>query len=419
MITPVEKRVPRPDSTASSLRRVLTLPLATLYGLGTIVGAGIYVLVGEVVVQAGAYAPLAFMIAGVIAGFTALSYAGLCARYPTSAGEAVYVQHGFHSRALSTLVGLGVVFIGLVSAATIAHGFVGYLQVFLPVTRESALIGLILALGAIAAWGIRESVWMAAAITVLEIGGLLLVVGVVIGAAGTGMTEKAQLLPPLAPGPWPGILAGAVLAFYAFIGFEDMVNVAEEVREPSRNLPRAIVLALVVSLALYLAVVITVTKAVPVAVLSESQAPMALVWERVTGRSPLLITGLSLLAVVNGALIQLIMASRVLYGMGRRGWLPAPLGVVNPRTRTPLRSTLLVVGAALLFALWLPLVTLAQLTSVLTLAVFAMIHLALWRVQRDQPPATGIVRYPRWMPVVGALSCCALIAVQVTVWLVY
>ena len=406
-----------PVISTGKLRRVLNLPLATLYGLGTIVGAGIYVLVGEVVVQAGEYAPVAFLVAGVIAGFTACSYAELCARFPASAGEAVYVQQGFQTRVLSTLVGLGVVFIGLVSAATIAHGFVGYLQVLLPIPRAPTMVGLILVLGAVAVWGIRESVWVAASVTVLEIGGLLLVIGVVIGSPEAEMAQTVQLLPPLELDLWPAILASAVLAFYAFIGFEDMVNVAEEVKEPSRTLPRAIILALVISLTLYLAVVVVVAKTVPPATLREAQAPLAQVWVQVTGRSPLLITGLSLLAVVNGALIQMIMASRVLYGMGSRGWLPTTLGVVHPRTRTPLRSTLLVVSAVVLFALGLPLVTLAQLTSVLTLAVFSMIHLSLWRIKRDQPCLPEIVCYPRWVPAMGALSCLALMTVQLLDWL--
>jgi amino acid transporter len=197
-----------------------------------------------------------------------------------------------------------------------------------------------------------------------------------------------------------------------------MVNVAEEVREPSRNLPRAILLALVISLALYLTVVVVVAVAVPQSVLRESDAPMALVWERVTGRSPLLITALSLLAVVNGALIQLIMASRVLYGMGRREWLPRSLGAVNRTTRTPLRATVLVVVMVLLFALLLPLVTLAQLTSVLTLGVFAMIHAALWYIKRvEGSGGVSAVSYPRWIPAVGAVSCIALMAVQLIDWL--
>ncbi|GAB4350923.1 MAG: amino acid permease [Gammaproteobacteria bacterium] len=411
-MTPFEK-----GERESSLRRVLTLPLATLYGLGTIVGAGIYVLVGEVVAYAGGYAPVAFVVAGLIAALTAFSYAELCARYPSSAGEAVYVHQGFHSRVFSTAVGLGVAFIGLVSAATIAHGFVGYLQVFLAVPHGAAMVALIVFLGGVAAWGIRESVWLAATVTVLEIGGLLLVVGVVVVFGDGPEADPVHLLPPLRFEFWPGILAGSVLAFYAFIGFEDMVNVAEEVKEPTRNLPRAILLALIVSLLLYLTVVIVVAGSVPRELLAGSRAPMALVWERVTGRSPLLITGLSLLAVVNGAMIQMIMASRVLYGMGRRGWLPEWLGTVNRRTRTPLRSTLVVTATVTAFALLLPLVTLAQLTSVLTLAVFASIHLALWRIQGREPAPEGVTPYPRWLPLAGVSSCLALLVAQLLEWL--
>lgn len=399
------------------LLRALSLPLAILYGLGTIVGAGIYVLVGEVVVSAGAYTPLAFLLAGAIAALTAFSYAELVARFPYSAGEAVYVREGFGSAGLATLVGLGVVAIGVVSAATMVRGFFGYFEVFAALPSWVVITALVLAMGAVAAWGIRESAWLAAAITLLEIGGLVAVV-IVVRVGGDGLSAlDATVLPPLDAGAWPGILAGAVLAFYAFIGFEDMVNVAEEVREPSRNLPRAILWALVLSLGLYLTVVFAVMRVASPDDLARSQAPMALVWSRATGGSPLFITALSMIAIVNGALIQLIMVSRVLYGMGQRGWLPRWLSRVHPRTRTPLQATLGVTLLIWMFALWLPLVTLAQITSAVTLLVFAAIHLALWRLRRDRPTPPQGIGFPRWVPLLGAASALALFGVQVIDWL--
>jgi len=406
---------PSVDSPAT-LRRAISLPVATLYGLGTIVGAGIYVLVGEVVVSAGAYAPLAFLLAGVIAALTAFSYAELVARFPFSAGEAVYVREGFNSDALATLTGCGVAVIGVVSAATIAHGFFGYLKVFVVLPPWVVITGLVAVLGGVAAWGIRESAWLAAAVTTLEIGGLLLVIGAVLLGGDYVHESPATVVPPLDWALWPGVLAGAVLAFYAFIGFEDMVNVAEEVNEPTRNLPRAILLALVLSLALYLTVVFMVMRAVPVIDLAQSQAPMAVVWSRATGGSPAFITALSMLAVVNGALIQMIMSSRVLYGMGQRGWLPNWLSKVHPRTQTPLAATLLVSVVVWTLAMWLPLVTLAQITSAITLLVFAAIHLALWRVKRTVPQVLGIRCYPRWIPILGAATSLALFIAQLGDW---
>ena len=215
------------------LKRTLSLAQITFYGLGTILGAGIYVLVGKVAGTAGLYAPLAFVVAALLAGLTGLSYAELAARHPKSAGEAVYVQDGFRWRPLSMLVGFLIILTGIVSAATIANGFVGYLHVFIDVPDWLAITLLVLALGALAAWGIAESVMAATAITLVEVGGLLLVLAVAGGSFADLPARLPELIPPFEVPVWQGILLGAFLAFYAFIGFEDMANVAEEVRHPA------------------------------------------------------------------------------------------------------------------------------------------------------------------------------------------
>ncbi len=160
------------------LNRTLTLPMLVLYGLGTIVGAGIYALIGEIAGVAGYGAPLSFLVASIIAGFTACSFAELSARYPRAAGAALYVQKGFNVRQLSLLVGLLVVLSGVVSSAALANGFIGYLQQFLAVDRTLAIVGVSVLLGAVAAWGINESVTVAATITFIEIGGLVIVTAV-------------------------------------------------------------------------------------------------------------------------------------------------------------------------------------------------------------------------------------------------
>ncbi len=400
------------------LKRSLTLPLITFYGLGTILGAGIYVLVGEVAGRAGLYAPLAFMLAAVLAALTGLSYAELCARYPKSAGEALYVQEGFSRRALSVLVGLGIVLAGIVSSATLANGFVGYLHVFIPVADAPAIVALVLALGALAAWGITESVLAATVATVIEIAGLLLIVAVAGDSLATLPARLPELLPPADAAVWHGILLGAFVAFYAFIGFEDMVNVAEEVKDPVRTLPRAILIAIAVSTALYLLVALTAVLALPRAELAASRAPLALLYERSTGAAPVPIALISLFAVVNGALIQIVMATRVFYGMSRQGWLPEPLGRVHAGRRTPLIATAVVTAVVLAFALALPLVALAQATSSIVLTVFALVNLSLIRIQRRAPRPRGVRTVPRWVPVAGLLSCAGLLAYQAYAWVV-
>jgi len=395
-----------------TLRRSLTLPMVTLYGMGTILGAGIYVLIGEVTGAAGLRAPLAFFVAAVLAGFSAFAYAELSSRFPLSAGEAVYIQEGLGQRWLSIAVGLMVILVGMVSSATISKGFVGYLHVFVQVPEPLAITLLVVVLGLIAWWGIRESVLIASVLTLVEVFGLLLILWVGRDSLGT--------LPEVLPGmlSWdegsfmPGILLGAFLAFYAFIGFEDMVNVAEEVNEAQRTLPVAIVIVLIVTTLLYIAVALVAVLSMPPAELAGQGAPLAYLYERSTGSTPVIITVIGMFAIVNGALIQIIMASRILYGMSRQGWLPAVIGLVHPMTRTPHIATLLVSGAILGFALWLPLVTLAKITSFITLTIFSLINLALIRVKLRDPRPTGVMVYPLWLPVAGLVSNVVFIVYQ-------
>jgi amino acid transporter len=388
--------------------------LLTFYGLGTIIGAGIYVLIGEVAGKAGMFAPISFLLAATIAGFTAFSYAELSSRLPRSAGEAVYIQEAFHRPWLSRLTGWSVVVIGIVSSATIATGFVGYLQVFVSMPEWLAIIALIVGLGLIAAWGIRESVWLATSITLIEIGGLAYVVLMSGDALLTLPTRWPALIPSLDSAVWGGILVGAVLAFYAFIGFEDMVNVAEEVNDAPRTLPRAIILALVISSCLYLLIAMVAVLALPTEQLAASNAPLAAMLASSGQGHSQLISAISIVAVVNGAMIQIIMASRVLYGMGRTQLAPAILASVHPRTRTPLLATGLVSLAILILALWLPLVALAQLTSMVTLVVFASVNLALIAFKRRRAAGSAFINTPLWLPYVGATLCLLLLIFQVS-----
>jgi amino acid transporter len=374
--------------------------MLSFYGIGSIVGAGIYVLVGQVAGLAGMAAPWAFLLASLLVLFSAFSYAELSARFPQSAGEAVYVQEGLGWPPLAIAVGLLIVSISVVSTATLLHGFVGYLQVFTPLPGELVIPLLVVGLAVIVAWGISQSALIASAMTVIELFGLLLVLWVTRDSLGQLPARIDELLPSLDMTVAAGVLAGAFIAFYAFVGFEDIVNVAEEVREPSRNLPRAILIAWSVTTVLYLAVGAACVLTLPPAQLAQSDAPLALIYQHQTGRTPLVLSAITLVSVLNGALIQIIMASRVLYGMSRRGWLPERLSRVHPRTHTPLLATLVVSGGILVMALWLPLLSLAKLTSLITLTVFTLVNLALWRLKLRAPAVTSF-SVPLWLPVAG------------------
>lgn len=397
--------------TQPALRRSLSLALVTYYGLGNILGAGIYVLIGRVAAHAGVQAPLAFLLAALLAGFTAFSYAELAARFPYSAGEVVYVQQGLGMRTPAILTGILIILAGIVSSATIARGFTGYLQVFVPLPETPAIVLLVTGLGALAIWGITQSVIAAALMTLAEVAGLLLIVWVARPDPATllhTLTSQTALTASTAH----GVFLGAFLAFYAFLGFEDMVNVAEEVKEPQRNLPRAILLALGISTLFYLAVAVVAVSAVPPDLLAGSDAPLTDIYRRVTGTEPVLLAALSILAVVNGALIQIIMVARVCYGMASRGWAPGWLGRVHPRTCTPVHATVLVTVLVMFMALWLPLESLARATSYFILLVFLLVNLSLWRLKRRGPDAYRGFSVYRWVPVTGAAGTLLFLAAQ-------
>lgn len=385
----------------SQLKRTLGFPALVLYGLGTIIGAGIYVLIGEVAGAAGTASPISFALAAVLAGFSAFTMAELVSRYPKSAGEAIYVREGLTRRVLPIIVGLLVVAVGTVSAAAIANGFVGYLNILIDVPAPIAITFLVLTLGAIACWGIAQSTALIALITLVEVGGLLLIIGVGTAHIDGPLEQLQNLWPPSQIGTSWAIFNGAFLAFYAFIGFEDMVNVAEEVKDVRRVMPRAIVWVLFLSTLLYVAIATVSVLVVPASELAQSAAPLTLVYQRATGRSPEFITIISMFAVINGALIQIIMASRILYGLRDEWRVLSFFGEINRVTQTPIRATLSVTTLLLILALAFPLVTLAQVTSAITLVIFTLLNLALIRIKRRDPNPHGVYCVPFWVPVVG------------------
>lgn len=392
-----------------ALKRALSLPLLIFYGLGTILGAGIYVLVGAVVDRAGSDAPLAFALAAALAAPTAFSYAELSSRMPASAGEAWYVRRAFGREWLAVVTGWAVVLIGTISAATMVSGFAGYLQVLVALPHTAATTLVVAMLAAIAAVGIRESVTVAAAITLVEIGGLLLVVG--LGAAATGTTRVTPALPPATLEP---ILAAGFIAFYAFIGFEDMVTVAEEAHRPRRHLPIAIIATLAITTLLYLLVARAVVHAPHALAIAHSQAPLTELVRQYRPSLVPLITIISMVAVINGALIQIVKGARVMYGMSSRGMGPALLGRVHAGTRTPLYATALCAAAIAACAALLPLVTLARTTSFLTLVVFCLVNLALLAVKRaSATEAAPYLVVPRAVPALGVLLSLAFLLREV------
>lgn len=392
-----------------ALKRTLSLPQLVLYGLGTTIGAGIYALVGELAGISGFMAPASFLLASIMAGFTALSFAELSARFPRCAGASLYVEQGFYSVRLSTIVGMMVIAAGLISSAALVNGFVGYLNQFITLDRLATIVTVCLILCAIAAWGIAESIIIAAVITIVEIGGLVMVIAVSFDGIIEASVDWHDLLPEFSSQSIGSIVAGSLLAFYAFIGFEDMVEVAEEARQVRRNLPLAILLTLVITGFLYMAIMISAVLTVPLDLLADSEAPLALVYAYHTQTQPVVISIIGLFAIINGALIQMIMVSRVIYGLSSRGQLPRHLGKVHSLTRTPLLATVLVASLVLVLALMGSLASLAEATSLVMLMVFAMVNLSLCKIKIKDPHPDGMMVFPFWIPVAGFLVSAAFV----------
>lgn len=394
-----------------SLRRRLGLVQVVLYGLGVTIGAGIYALVGSTIALAGVHAPVAFVLAALIMVFPAACFAELTGRYPFAAAEARFVREGFGSRALFVLVGLGVTLIGVVSAAAIAHGAVSYLSrvVDLP---PAVLLTLVIGGSAIvASLGVQSSVGIAGALTVVEVGGLLLIIGGGFWAERDILGQAALAVPATLSVPvWAGVMAASLLAFFAFIGFEDIDSIAEETRNPQKTLARGIFLTLLITTVLYLGVVLTVLATSDLPEIAAHPSPLTLTFVRNTGLPEIVLVAIASVATLNGVIVQILMAGRVVFGMARDGELPRGLARLSVRTATPVRATMACAAATLALALAFPIVRLAELTSGITLAVFALVCLALARIRaRGTPAPAGTFRVYRWVPITGALACLGLL----------
>ena len=387
---------------ADELKRRVGLGLLTMYGIGVMVGAGIYVLVGAIAAQAGVYAPLAFLLAGLTAAPTALSYAEFSSRIPEASGEAAFVEKGLGLHWLGVAIGVAIVLAGTISAAAVLRGGVGYLTAIVDVPTEYAIIGIGVALTLVALVGVLESLSLAAAFTVAEIVGLIGVIWA--GFSAEAVVDYAALPPPV----WPGITAAVALAFFAFIGFEDMVNMAEESKDPTRTMPRAILIALGVTTVLYALVSLAAVRAVPLAELTVSDRPLVAVWQKATLISPVYLSAIAVVAALNGVLAQIVMAARVLFGLGRREPALSLFHRSHPRLGTPVLATVLLGTALVITSLALPVAQLAEMTATVLLAVFVVVNTALIALKRREPDAP-FKAHPLvpWLGLIFALAALA------------
>ncbi|WP_260421508.1 APC family permease [Streptomyces candidus] len=391
----------------------MTTSLLYFFILGDVLGAGVYVLVGQVAADSGGavWAPL--LAALCLALLTAASYAELVTKYPRAGGSSHYATRAY-GPFTGFLAGYCMLAAGIVSVAALARGFGGdYLTEFFTLPLVLVTIVFLTALALLNARGISESTRANVVATVIEVGGLLLVIGlgVWIVLRGDGDMGRLTDLGTAEKGPLAALLSGAVLAYYSFVGFETSVNVAEETKDPRRSYPRALFGALITAGAVYALVGAAAAAAVPTAKLVESSGPLLEVVRAAGGVPPELFSAVALVAVANGALLTGIMSSRLAYGMAQDGLLPGFLTKVLPGRRTPWAAIAATGALSLLLALTGDVATLASTLVLLLLVVFFLVNTSLLVLRRDEVEHDHF-RAPTVLPVLGALSC-ILLATQI------
>ncbi|MER7722419.1 APC family permease [Streptomyces sp. NPDC096323] len=403
----------------TTLKKALTTPLLYFFILGDVLGAGVYVLVGQVAAQSGGAVWVPLLAALSLALLTAASYAELATKYPRAGGASHYANLAY-GPFTGFLAGYCMLTAGVVSVAALARGFAGdYLAEFVTLPVVLVAFVFLVALALLNARGISESTRANVVATVIEVSGLVLVI--VLGAwiilRGDADLGRLTDLGTAGKGPAAAILSGAVLAYYSFVGFETSVNVAEETRDPRRAYPRALFGALTTAGAVYVLVGAAASAAVATPTLTGSSGPLLEVVRKAGGVPTELFSAIALIAVANGALLTGIMASRLAYGMARDGLLPRFLARVLPGRRTPWAAIAATTALSLLLALTSDIATLASTLVLLLLVVFFIVNTAVLVLRRDGT-AHDHFRAPTALPVLGAASCILLATqVEADVWL--
>ena len=398
----------------TELHRVIGPGLLLLFIVGDILGTGIYALTGQVAKQVGGVVWLPFLIAFVVALLTAFSYLELVTKYPRAAGAALYTHKAFGIHFVTFLVAFAVMSSGITSAATASRAFASNFATSLSLDLGAwgvplIAVGFIALVAAINFRGVGESVKMNVLLTVVELTGLLIIIGIGFWAIAGGQGDVSRAWTFAAPNDggvfWP-VIAATTLAFFAMVGFEDSVNMAEECKEPSRMFPKVLLTGLAITGLIYVLVAISAITLVPAAELGQGETPLLKVVQAGAPGFPIgIFAVITMFAVANSALINMMMASRLIYGMSREGVLPPVLGKVHPGRRTPyiaIGFTSLLAVALILFAGGVP--ALGGTTALLLLCVFAIVNVAVLVLRKDTVEHRHF-RTPTILPVLGAISC--------------
>jgi APA family basic amino acid/polyamine antiporter len=393
----------RPDEAGitptTSLRRVLGLVEVTAGGVGIIIGAGIYVLLGAATAEAGPLVWVAFLGAAMLSALTGLSYAELSSMFPSAAGEYEYTRHAMPEW-LAFVVGWTMIVGLIVAAATVSIGFARYVGYFIDIDVRIAAVTLLVAVSIVAMAGIKQSARLTVVLSAVQVGGLVFV-------AAIGLPHVGDV--DLFSGPrLGGVLAAAALVFFAFIGFDEVITLAEETRDPTRTVPRALLLGLGLSTALYVIVAIAAVSVLGAEVLAASPRPLADVMAHVLGdRGATVVAAIAVLTTTNTTLLALTAASRVMYGMANAGAMPEPFSVVHPSRRTPVRAIIAVTSIAAVFAGFGRFATIAAVTDFAVYVVFLAVNgtvIILRRTHPQMPRPFAVGGSIRRIPVVPVLG---------------
>lgn len=434
------------DAAEPSLHRVMGPWLLLLFIVGDILGTGIYALTGKVANLVGGIVWLPFLMAFVVALITAFSYLELVTKYPRAAGAALYTHRAFGIHFVTFIVAFAVMSSGITSASTAARAFAANLSDALALDLASGIgitvVGLLFmtAIAVVNFRGVGESVKLNVLLTVVELTGLLIIIAIGLWAIGGGQGDVSRVFEfrtgEGVSAVWSAI-AATTLAFFAMVGFEDSVNMAEETKDPVNTFPRILLLGLMITGAIYVLVSISAITLVAPDQLGEGETPLLKVVEAGAPGFPLWMFGfITMFAVANSALINMLMASRLVYGMSREHVLPPVLGKVHVRRRTPFTAilfTTLLALALITFVGEVP--ALGGTTALLLICVFAIVNVAVLVLRRD-PVGHTHFRAPTFVPVLGAVACAflagpwtgrdpvqygiagALIAIGVVLWVV-
>jgi APA family basic amino acid/polyamine antiporter len=398
-----------------ALKRAVGPALLLFFIVGDMIGGGIYALVGDVGTITGGAVWTAFALAMLLAIFTAFAYAELVTKYPRAGGAASYVHRAFGVPFLSFMVAFAVVLSGITSASSLSLAFGGdYLSQFVPLPAVLAALLLFVLVQLLNYQGVSESTKVNMVFTAIEVLGLLLIVAIAVAATAGGVGDPGRAFQFQGGGSAPGlILAGAALAFYALVGFEDSVNLAEEAHDPSRVYPRVLFGGLLLAGTIYLLVTITASMAVPTGRLTDPDST-ALLEVAQTGPlavPPTLFALIGLFALSNGVLLNMIMASRLIYGMADQGVMPSVFARVHHRRRTPWVAIIFISLIAVGLISTGDVAGLASATVVLLLLVFIAVNVAVLVLKRDRVDHEHF-RTPVVIPVIGIIVCAGLLTQQ-------